>query len=160
MRRQELVQAGVTAREAEVLAAVAERLRNGEIAEQLVISVRTVESHIAALLSKLGAPDRSALIRLGRQLCRDVAPPPLPQPVAAFLGREKELAAVAERIHAGHLVTLVGPGGVGKTRLALRAADACGGAYMADMATVDSGTSVAAAVARALRAHEQQGRSL
>ena len=160
MRRQELVQAGVTAREAEVLAAVAERLRNGEIAEQLVISVRTVESHIAALLSKLGAPDRSALISMGRQLCRDVAPPPLPQPVAAFLGREKELAAVAERIHAGHLVTLVGPGGVGKTRLALRAADACGGAYMADMATVDSGTSVAAAVARALRAHEQPGRTL
>ena len=41
-----------------MLQAVAERLRNREIAERLHVSVRTVESHIAALLHKLGAESR------------------------------------------------------------------------------------------------------
>jgi DNA-binding CsgD family transcriptional regulator len=56
-----LGRAGVTEREAEVLSALAGRRRNREIASQLHISVRTVESHIAALLRKLGVADRMAL---------------------------------------------------------------------------------------------------
>ena len=51
-----LVEAGVTEREAEVLRAVAERLRDREIAARLHLSVRTVESHVAALRRKLGDP--------------------------------------------------------------------------------------------------------
>ena len=51
----------VTAREAEVLAAVAERLTNAEIGARLFISVRTVESHVSSLLRKLGVGDRRAL---------------------------------------------------------------------------------------------------
>jgi len=53
-----LSRAGVTEREAEVLSAVAERLRNREIAERWHVSVRTVESHIASLLRKLAVRDR------------------------------------------------------------------------------------------------------
>ena len=60
--------AGVTAREAQVLAAIGRRLPNREIAAQLMISVRTVESHVSALLRKLGVPDRPALIWLGQHL--------------------------------------------------------------------------------------------
>jgi DNA-binding CsgD family transcriptional regulator len=41
---------GVSAREAEVLAAIAEHLTNAEIAGRLFISVRTVESHVSSLL--------------------------------------------------------------------------------------------------------------
>ncbi|WP_132148135.1 LuxR C-terminal-related transcriptional regulator [Kribbella antiqua] len=41
----QLARAGVTERELEVLSAIAERLRNREIAERLHVSVRTVESH-------------------------------------------------------------------------------------------------------------------
>ena len=44
----------VTVREADVLAAVERRLANAEIAAELFLSVRTVESHIAALRRKLG----------------------------------------------------------------------------------------------------------
>ena len=57
---------GVTAREAEVLDLLADRLSNREIAERLVLSPRTVEKHVAALLAKLGAPDRAGLARLAR----------------------------------------------------------------------------------------------
>lgn len=46
----------------------------------------------------------------------------LPAEVTRFVGRKRELAAVAEAIGRRRLVTLRGPGGVGKTRLALRAA--------------------------------------
>ncbi len=61
-----LVASGVTAREAEVLDLLAERLSNREIAERLFLSPRTVEKHVAALLAKLGAGDRGSLTRLAR----------------------------------------------------------------------------------------------
>jgi len=58
---QELIAYGVTGREAETLALVAEGLSNAAIAEKLFVSVRTVESHVSSLLSKLGATSRAEL---------------------------------------------------------------------------------------------------
>jgi predicted ATPase len=48
----------------------------------------------------------------------------LPRPPTPFVGREEELATLATLLerHEGRLVTLVGPGGIGKTRLAIEAA--------------------------------------
>jgi DNA-binding NarL/FixJ family response regulator len=56
-----VVAAEVSGREAELLAAVGPRLTSREIAAELSISVRTVESHIASHLRKLEAPDRRPL---------------------------------------------------------------------------------------------------
>jgi DNA-binding CsgD family transcriptional regulator len=56
-----LRQAGVTAREHQILALVGERLANREIAARLHLSVRTVENHVARLLAKLGARNRAEL---------------------------------------------------------------------------------------------------
>jgi len=66
--RAPLVAAGVTAREAEVLDLLADRLSNREIAGLLFLSPRTVEKHVAALLAKLGGEDRSGLARIARGL--------------------------------------------------------------------------------------------
>ena len=46
----------------------------------------------------------------------------LPAEVSSLVGRGPEIAAVRERLRGGRVVTLTGPGGCGKTRLALRVA--------------------------------------
>ncbi len=56
----------------------------------------------------------------------------LPRPASSFLGRERELSEVLARIDDGaRLLTLTGPGGTGKTRLALEAATTLVPAYKA-----------------------------
>ena len=50
--------AGLTARQLAVLELLREGLTNAEIAERLVLSVRTVDHHVAAILSKLGVSSR------------------------------------------------------------------------------------------------------
>jgi DNA-binding CsgD family transcriptional regulator/tetratricopeptide (TPR) repeat protein len=61
--------ANLTSRELEVLVLIAEGLRNADIAERLVISQRTVDHHVSAILRKLGARSRAeagaTAVRLG-----------------------------------------------------------------------------------------------
>ena len=61
--------AGLTAREMEVLALLAQGLRNAEIAERLVLAAKTVDHHVSAILHKLGVATRgqatAEAIRLG-----------------------------------------------------------------------------------------------
>ena len=52
--------AGLTTRQLEVLALVAEGLTNAEIAARLVVSIRTVDHHVAAVLARLGVDSRRA----------------------------------------------------------------------------------------------------
>jgi DNA-binding CsgD family transcriptional regulator len=52
---------GVTAREHEVLNLVASGLSNREVADRLVLSVRTVDKHVEHLLAKTGSANRTAL---------------------------------------------------------------------------------------------------
>ena len=54
---------GLTAREVEVLHLVAQGLTNEQAAEQLVISPRTVNTHLTAIYGKIGVSSRSAATR-------------------------------------------------------------------------------------------------
>ncbi|PZF83655.1 response regulator transcription factor, partial [Jiangella anatolica] len=158
----------ISAREAEVLAALGEHLTNAEIAARFVISVRTVESHVSALLRKFGASDRRALASLAPSVVAPgAAAPALPAALTSFVGRAEERAALVSAITSQRLVTAVGPGGVGKTRLALAVASSSdvaerftGGAWYADLVPVADGEGVPAAVAAALGLGEQPGRSV
>lgn len=72
--------AGLTARELEVLGLVVTGLRNQEIADRLVLSTRTVDHHVSAVLGKLGIDRRSdtadAVTRLGIDLQFGQSVPP------------------------------------------------------------------------------------
>lgn len=105
----------LTARERAVLAAIERRLGNQEIARELFISVRTVESHIASLRRKLGADSRDDLIAAAQSVRGTV----LRLPENPFVGRAAAMRALEDAVRTHHWVTVTGPGGVGKTRLAL-----------------------------------------
>ncbi|MEV4004751.1 LuxR C-terminal-related transcriptional regulator, partial [Actinomadura sp. NPDC049753] len=159
----------ISPREAEVLELVGEHLSNAEIAARLFISVRTAESHVSALLRKLDVPDRRALAGRaaagGRDAGAPLPAPVLPAPLTSFVGRASERAELAELIGKHRQVTAVGPGGVGKTRLALAvAADAAGafadGVWFVDLVPVTDPGMVADAVAGALGLGEQPGRGM
>ena len=60
--------AGLTARQLEVLNLLLDGLTNAEIAERLVVSPRTAEHHVAAVLTKLGAPTRREAARRASEL--------------------------------------------------------------------------------------------
>ena len=60
--------AGLTAREVEVLRLVAQGLTDGQVAEQLVISPRTVNWHLTSIYSKLGVSSRSTATRFAIEL--------------------------------------------------------------------------------------------
>lgn len=60
--------AGLTARQLEVLALLADGLTNAEIAERLIVSPRTAEHHVAAVLMKLGAATRREAVRRASEL--------------------------------------------------------------------------------------------
>ncbi|MFF4355191.1 ATP-binding protein [Streptomyces sp. NPDC001530] len=158
----------ISAREADVLALLGEHLSNAEISAQLFISVRTVESHVSALLRKLQVPDRRALSRHAaeRHRAEPSRPlPALPAPLTAFIGRVRERAELAEAVKTRRQVTAVGPGGVGKTRLALAvAAEAAGdfadGVWFVDLAPITDPGRVGAAIAAAVGVGEQPGRGI
>ncbi len=70
----------------------------------------------------------------------------LPHPATTFVGRARELATVRAMLHEHRLVTLLGPGGAGKTRLSLRVATGLlgrfpDGVWFVDLAGVDAGPS-------------------
>ncbi|TDE36823.1 LuxR C-terminal-related transcriptional regulator [Actinomadura sp. 6K520] len=155
----------ITEREAEVLAALGARLSNAQIAGRLHISVRTVESHISSLLRKYGVADRWALADEAHRR----TPPPghlsgLPAPRTAFFGRAAERELALGLLGDARLVTLLGTGGIGKTRLAAAVAESAapafplGGAFV-DLVPVRDGF-VAEAVASALGVTERPGQAL
>ncbi|MGA4849825.1 AfsR/SARP family transcriptional regulator [Streptomyces sp. G5(2025)] len=74
--------------------------------------------------------------------------------LTSFVGREPELAAIRSELHRARLVTLTGPGGSGKTRLAEEAAAGHPQAWLAELAPLDQPEAVPGAVVSALDLRE------
>ena len=66
--------AGLTERQHEVVGLLAQGLSNAEIAQRLVVSVRTVDHHVAAELGKLGVTSRRDAARRAAELGLPVPP--------------------------------------------------------------------------------------
>ncbi|MEU1519081.1 BTAD domain-containing putative transcriptional regulator [Streptomyces sp. NPDC005811] len=116
----------------------------------------------ATLADELGTDPGAALRERHARLLRAERPTPaatlartaasnLPAPLTGFVGRDDDLARIDALLAAGRLVTVLGPGGAGKTRLAVEAARRRHGTYrdgarMIDLASVTEPAKVGAAL--------------
>ncbi|MGI5500354.1 BTAD domain-containing putative transcriptional regulator [Lentzea sp. CA-135723] len=124
----------------------------GRQAEALAVFERVRET----LADVLGADPGSALaerhLRLLRSPPQTAVPSPpstLPEPLTSFVGRDDDLARITALLASGRLVTVLGPGGAGKTRLAVEAARRLpfrDGTWMIDLTLVTAPEKTAAAV--------------
>ncbi len=77
---------GLTDRQVDVAGLVAEGLTNAEIADRLVLSIRTVDAHVSAILTKLGVASRREVARVARSWSRPAARERDPADVRASAG--------------------------------------------------------------------------
>jgi non-specific serine/threonine protein kinase len=132
------------------------------------------------LYRELQAEPESETIALSRRLREDAsqappaarsttrsAPPAgaIPERLTSLIGREPELAGIWDVLAQARLVTLLGPGGIGKTRLAIEIAKRAAteypdGAWFMDLATLTDASLVEQTIADALGLRERSGTPL
>lgn len=159
----------LTGREQEILRLVADGFSDREISEALFLSLHTIKWHNRQIYSKLGVTSRTQAVALASQkglLEAKLAPlqatvaerrPNLPAQVTSFIGRVEEIGEVKRLLGSARLLTLTGPGGVGKTRLATQAAAELAhagafkdGIFFVDLAPVSQPERVGDAIVEAL----------
>ena len=89
----------------------------------------------------------------------------LPTPLSSFIGRDHEIMAVRQLLASQRLVTLTGPGGSGKTRLALRVAEELSGEFehgiwLVELASIFDSAIVLQTIASIFDFREQTGQQM
>jgi predicted ATPase/DNA-binding SARP family transcriptional activator len=138
-------------------------------------ALATFRSWRGHLAEDLGLDPSPALERIEQDILRHALPmaEPVPQraraalplPVTSFVGRDEDRLAVTRLLAEVRLLTLHGPGGVGKTRLALEVTSRIGARYrdgicFCDLAAITRPASVARAIATAAGVSERAFRRL
>jgi DNA-binding CsgD family transcriptional regulator len=158
----------LTERELDVLRLMADGLTNRKIADKLVIELETVRWYTKQIYSKLGVHSRTQASLRARDLGlfkpeeaksvqrSGVSPQHnLPLYTTSFIGREQELNDLTVLLDDPNvrLITIAGPGGMGKTRLCVEAARAqashfADGVFFIPLAPLNSVAEIAPAIAK------------
>ena len=154
-----------TERELDIMRLMAQDLTNHDIAARLALSIKTVRWYLRQIYSKLDVHSRDDAISQIEGL--GIFPTAdnnnqnlrhnLPAQVMPFVGRETELSEISALIAdpACRLVSLVGPGGMGKTSLAIEAArfqlrHFADGVYFVACAPINDTSEIVPAIAAAM----------
>ena len=143
----------LTRREREILALLAQGYSGPEIAQQLTLALSTVKWYVQQVYGKLGVNNKQrAILRAGELGLLETHLPiahvqlspkhNLPSQLTSFIGREKDVERIQHRLAGHRLVTLIGVGGIGKTRLSQQVANQiidyyADGVWLVEFASLD-----------------------
>lgn len=165
----------LTEREIEILRLTADGLTNAEISAHLYLSLNTVKWYCKRIYEKLGAENRTQAIKHAQTLgilASNTHPIPLsrphyhlPTPLTTLIGRRNEINQVKQLLRQNRLLTLTGPGGIGKTRLALQVAEEVGASFadgvcFVDLSSINEAPLVINSIAHVLNVAETFGTPL
>ncbi len=164
-------------REIEIVGLLRQGLSNREIALELFLSLETIKWYNNQIYSKLGVNSRTQAVAKADQIglfersadskveLDHATEYILPAQLTSFIGREREISDVTRLLEKARLVTLTGPGGSGKTRLALKVVELAADRYpdgviFVSLASISKHSLVPYAIAQKLGTTEQPNKPL
>ena len=154
-------------RELDILRLIEDGCTNREIAQRLILSLETIKWYNKQIYSKLGVNNRIQAVAVAKsagwlgvtsnnQVKLEFSPNHnLPAQLTSFIGRQREIAKIQGLLGTTRLLTLTGPPGTGKTRLALQVAwrvlhQFKDGVYFVDLAPIRDPQFVPSTIAQVL----------
>jgi predicted ATPase/DNA-binding CsgD family transcriptional regulator len=153
----------LTRREREILGLLAQGYSAPEIAQQLTLALSSVKWYVQQVYGKLGVNNKQrAILRAGELGLLETRSPSahvqlspkhnLPSQLTSFIGRKKDVERIQYRLAGHRLVTLIGVGGIGKTRLSQQVANQlidkyADGVWLVEFAPLNDSTLVPQGVA-------------
>ena len=165
----------LTRREREILVLLAQGYSAPEIARQLTLALSSVKWYVQQVYGKLGVNNKQrAILRAGELGLLETHSPVahvhfspkhnLPSQLTSFIGHEKDVERIQHRLTGHRLVTLIGVGGIGKTRLSQQVAnqlmdDYADGVWLVEFAALNDPTLVPQSVATVFGVQQGAGHS-